>query len=359
MNQHYRAFGSLFFLLHQGKLLWLLNAPIIGRWFRRVLRISGESSSVGRRRIFRILPHAIFWGDGLRQKAEFRTHAKFSKRLYYAFRPLWWTLHAWDWAFADRWVPQLSFGFSTLTKYPNADGDGGQNTVDGTVARWSVDETWANIRTGAGNSPVSNVASSYPIRITASATTNKYAQLWRSIFLFDTSALTAGATISAAVLSLFGVNKTDGNVIAPDIDIYTSTPASNTALANGDYAQIGSTSQTGAPITYGNWSIVAYNDFTFDATGRGNVSKTGISKFGARNANYDVAGTNPSGVGWVSAANSRMGSYFADQTGTANDPKLVVTYLIQITPTVGSLSSSGVASLNDLGIFTPTEVNIQ
>jgi hypothetical protein len=115
LNNHWTAFGSLFFLLHQDRLLWLLNAPIIGRWFRWVLRISGESSSVGSLKIDRILPNAIFWWHGDKQVAEFRTHAKFSKRLYYAFRPLWWTLHAWDWAVGDRELfPELNAAIRNL-----------------------------------------------------------------------------------------------------------------------------------------------------------------------------------------------------------------------------------------------------
>jgi len=106
--------------------------------------------------------------------------------------------------------------------------------------------------------------------------------------------LTSSADISAAVLSLYGRNKTDDLSITPNVDIYTSAPASNTALANGDFDSLGSTSQTGSPITYADFSISGYNAFTFNSTGRGNISKTGISKFGSRNANYDVANSAPS-----------------------------------------------------------------
>ena len=320
MNTHWRAFGSLFFLLHQDKLLWLLNAPVIGRWFRYVLRISGESSSVGHRRITRILPHAIFWWHGNKQVAEFRTHAKFSKRLYYAFRPLWWTMHAWDWCVADRWVPELSFGFDTLTKYPDADPE--TNTVDGYCEQSGVDVSWATLTGGVGTYSLDTEAVGSIIKMTSSATSG-FESLRRSIYLFNTSALTSGASISAAVMSLYGSAKTDGFGCTPNIDIYTSAPASNTALAAGDYDSLGSTSQTGTPITYSGWSTAGYNDFTFDATGRGNISKTDISKFGARNENRDVANSSPT---WGSSLASGLSGYTADQTGTANDPKLVVTY---------------------------------
>jgi len=323
-NRHYRAFGSLFFLLHQGKLLWLLNAPIIGRWFRRILRISGESSSVGSRRIFRILPHAIFWWHGNKQIAEFRTHAKFSKRLYFAFRTLWWAMHAWDWCVADRWVPELSFGFSTLTKYPDADPE--TNTVDGYVAHTynlgsGVD--WAVLVAGVGTSAVDTALVDSGVLVRCDNVTDKYRQINRSIFLFNTAALTAYASISAAVMSISSNFKFDDGTLAPNVDIYTSAPASDTALAAGDFDSFGSESQTGSPISYASWSTAGYNDFTFNATGRGNISKTGISKFGARNQNYDVASSPPA---WTSTFKAYLDFYYAEQTGTTDDPKLVVTY---------------------------------
>lgn len=355
-DQYYSAFGSLFFLLHQGKLLWLLNAPIIGRWFRYVLRISGESSSVGRRRIFRILPHAIFWWDGPNQRAEFRTHAKFSKRLYYAFAPLWWMLHAWDWCVADRWVPQLSFGFDTLIKYPDPSG-GSPATCDGRAKQWYAAENtaWATIIAGAGQSATRNADDAY-IGILGGTTSAGWKQLIRGFFLFDTSAIGADATISATVLSLYGTSKGDGLSSGANIDIYTSAPASNTVIATGDFDSAGAVSQTGNPISYANFSAAGYNNFTFNATGRGNVSKTGISKFATRNANYDVAATAPP---WASAGDTWIAGYYADQAGTTTDPKLVVTYTLEeITPPVGSGLFTGIAPRNDRGIFVPTEVDI-
>jgi hypothetical protein len=318
-------FNKQFFLKHQGKLLWLLNTPVVCLWFRYVLRISGESSSVGRRRIFRIIPNAIFWLHGDKQVAEFRTHAKFSKRLYYAFAPLWWALHAWDWCVADRWVPELSFGFDTLTKYPYP-GDATPNTVDGYVDHaYSLGSgaSWATICAAAGTAANDTATSNSCMNIVSDNVSNQWIRVRRGIYLFDTSSITSGATISATVMSLYGVAKDDGLDIAADVDVYASSPGSDTALASGDFDSFGSISQTGSPISYASFSTAGYNDFTFNATGRGNVSKTGISKFGTRNANYDVAGSPPA---WANDTEIYIDAYFADQTGTANDPKLVVTY---------------------------------
>lgn len=343
---YYAAFGSLFFLLHQGKLLWLLNTPVIGLWFRWVLRISGESSSVGRRHITRILPHAIFWCLGDKQVAEFRTHAKFSKRLYYAFRPLWWTLHAWDWCVADRWVPELSFGFATLTKYPDADPE--TNTVDGYVEHdvgGASSISWDSLIAAAGNGSGDVDTTDVGIFIYCgnAGRDGTYAGLSRGIYLFDTSSLTSVAVISSAVLSLYGSSKSDEMSASPNIDIYTSAPASNTGLVSGDFDSLGSTSQTGSPITYAGYSTAGYNAFTFNSTGIGNVSKTGISKYGSRNANYDVAASGPS---WAADAILTLLAYAADNAGTSNDPKLVVTYAL------AAVTGTATASITEADIVT-------
>jgi len=359
-SQHHRALGSLFFLAHQEGLLWLLNAPVIGRWFRWVLRIHRDASSVGRRRIFRVIPNAIFWWQDGKQVAEFRTHAKFSKRLYYAFRPLWWALHAWDWLIADRLMPRLSFGFATLTAYPDADPE--TSTVDGfTIHAYSAGsgQSWSTLIAAVGSAAADADVANDWLDIKADTTSGNWQRLTRMIALFDTSSLTASAVISSAILSLYGAgaNKHDDLSSTPNLDVYLSAPASNTALAAGDFDSFGSTSQTGSPVTYTNLSTSAYVDWTFNATGRSGINTTGISKYGFRNANYDVAALSPT---WVSGVSSQWDAYCADQTGTTNDPKLVVTYTasVSITPPIGSLSSSGVASRNDRGIFTPTEVNI-
>jgi len=333
---HYLAFNHAWFREHQALLLWALNTPILGRAIRIALRLDMSDVWMPRgTKIQAIGPnyYTVRLSDG-QLRSDFRTHWKYSKRLYYAWKPIWWTMHAWDAAFADAWAPRLAFGFSTLEVYPDPDPE--TTTVDGRMARFNVTETWATIIAGAGGFSEGGVVSDDGVSITASGTADRWRFLFRSIFLFNTSALGSGASITAAVLSLKGSAKTDALSATPDIDIYTSSPASNTAIVNGDFSQVGSVSQTGSPSTYAGWSVSDYNAFTFDATGRGNISLTGVSKFGARNANYDVAGSTPP---YVQDAQSAFRLTFADQTGTASDPKLVVTYSAAASP-----EGSGVAA---------------
>lgn len=369
------AFTEDWFKKHQAVLLWLLNTPVIKIWFRWAMRIRKHDCPLGTK-IKEIAPNRYTIDAGMRffkrsallktmsqdkrrnraqrrhaeimlkrvergiepdreyllpaVTTDFRTHNKYGKRVYYALKPFWWMLHYWDEIFADKYVPEYSFGFDTLTAYPDAHPE--TTTVDGYIKRDVASESWATIHDSTGNEVDDTSTVLTVIRITGDSASNMWEAIARSIFLFNTASIDDAATISAAVLSLYGFGKTDGLSATPNIDIYTSTPASNTALANGDYLQIGTTSQTGTPVTYSGWSTSAYNAFTFNGTGIGNVSKTSVSKFGARNANYDVANTPPT---WSSAA-SFMQCYFADESGTTNDPKLVVTYSTSIDVTVAS-----------------------
>ena len=321
-----QVFSKEWFDKYQKTLCWLANNRYTKRWFRYVLRIHSYDCPLNVN-INRIEPNA-FWfgavkkGEAVEVKADFRTHNKFSKRLYFAFKPMWWAFHAWDWLVADRFVPALSFGFSTLTAYPVPG-----TTVDGYVGRFASATSWASITGGAGNEYDYTSANTEYVGFNIDNPNNLFLEVVRCIFLFNTSSLTSGATISAAIMSLYGSGKNNGTTLTTgNIDIYTSSPASNTVLANSDYANLGATSQTGSPITYTAFSTSGYNDFTFNATGRGNVSKTDVSKFGARNAIWDANGVAPpfgtAGSSW------NISGYYSDQSGTSQDPKLVVTYTV-------------------------------
>ena len=137
----------------------------------------------------------------------------------------------------------------------------------------------------------------------------------RSFFLFDTSALPDTDTISSASFSVYGTAKSDVGSKNPTIILYATTPSSNTAPVSADYLQFGSTDLSDS-IAYAAFSTTAYNDLTLNATGIAAISKTGVSKFG---------------LDWANPANttndaSSVSGYYADQTGTANDPKLVVVH---------------------------------
>ena len=305
-----------------------------------------------KKKISKITPYSVAQYDGLIWKPKkkglrhqytehFFVRNEYARKLYFYLYPLWLAMHIWDWFAADHFqiAPKLNFGFSTLTKNPASIGT--DNPVDGFVARQSVIELIGDIRSGAGNySSVGRLDTiDAAVYIKFDGSSNGYWNaLKRFICCFDTSSLTSGATISAAVLSLYGFGKADPTTaITPNVDIYAATPANTNALADSDYGQIGATSQTGSPIPYASFATSAYNAFTFNATGIGNVSKTGISKFGTRNANYDVANSAPT---WSAGSGHYM---TVNASGEAsNKPKLVVTYTTPVAPTVTTQAVSDI-----------------
>jgi hypothetical protein len=308
------VFDAAWFTRHQATLLRLLATPLIGRWFRWVLGI--RPSDVGHRgRIVRLDPHAYTVAnlDGT-LTTDFRTHAKYAKRLYFAFRPLWWTLHAWD-LLVDPWLPRVSFGFAVLTAFPDP-GNSGPSTCDGLCKRFTEAEAWSTIRNGVGNGAdtTSQTAMAY---VYSSYNPGTYREIWRAATLFNTSSLGA-AFITSASVSLYAVSITNQFLDSPTYDACASAPASNTNLVSSDYQTFGTTS-FGSLAGSG---INVYYTCALNGSGVSNIAKTGISKFGFR-VSWDRTGVEPT---WADSKQAYFSFQTADYTGTAQDPKLDVTY---------------------------------
>ena len=315
------VFSGAWFARHQRALLWLLAAPVLGRWFKWVLCI--RPHDVGYRgRIVQLLPHAyvVDNGDGTRT-GDFRTHEKFGKRLYYAFRPLWWSLHAWDALIANPLVPALNAGFDTLTVYP--DPGTGATTCDGVIWRNGVDESFATIRAGAGNGVVTGGAEDQLAYLAASTTSNQFAQMWRGFVGFDTSALTSSAAVSAAGLSLWVTAAQNGLGAGGNAHVAGATPATANTLSTSDFGNVQRTSF--GSVSVGGITTGTYTEWSLNATGRAAVSTTGVTNLSLQ-TEHDLNGT--FGGTWSSGTLVQVQAYHADQTGSANDPKFVVTYTV-------------------------------
>lgn len=301
------AFDRAWFARHQRALLWLLRF----RLFRWCLRIETDQ------RIVRILPHSYtVWLGGDRFCADFRTHWKYSKRIYYAFRPLWLVLHFWDWLLADRFAPRLSFGFASLTTWPEP--GNGTTTCDASVQRSGSSGTWAALRDGAGTAAWSN-NSSGGVYFLASSSSNQWASLYREIQSYDCSSL-AGAMITGATLSLYGESKDDGQGWLPTLQIYGATPAAKNTATASDFSQIDTTARCDIAITFAAWSTSAYNSFALNSSGLALVAPAVIS-IGLREAKYDAANSPPT---WANLGSVSFYWKAADVAGTSSDPKLVV-----------------------------------
>ena len=213
------------------------------------------------------------------------------------------------------------------TFYPDADVE--TTSVDGHLQSLSTgnvlsSDAWNNARSGASPSVFdAAVTNSIHTRITIVPRTGNYiGQIDRSFLLYDTSSLTVNATISSATLSIYITAKNNTNNSGNDtLNIVTTTPASNTTLATGDWGNVGTTLQASA-VDLSVLTTTAYNNFSLNSTGLVNISKTGVTKFGLR-MGEDINNVQPADDTQNSVTYSA-----AEEAGTSQDPKLEVTYTV-------------------------------
>jgi len=220
----------------------------------------------------------------------------------------------------DRLFGNVAYA-DTDTFYPDANPE--TSSMDGNVRRIVVaGEAWSSIRTGAGTNYDDTSNLDYVFYIDSDTDTDEWNRNDRAMFLFDTSSLDDDVTIDSATLSIYGESKNDNLSITPNVNVVSANPASNTAIEASDYVDFGSTVFSTA-IAYADISTSGYNDFALNASGLSNISKTGISKFGILNQNYDIDNSGPS---WSSNVVSNFRVQMAETTGTSQDPKLVIVY---------------------------------
>ena len=355
-NMKRYAFDKIWFQDNQKWLLKLLNNPFTKRWFRYVLRIRKDDCKLSEK-ISAIEPNnyrvdlGLKWTkkEGVRHyyRADFRTHNKYSKRIYHAFYFIWLAMHTWDTLFANRYAPQLNLGFDTLTVYPDASPE--TTSVDGYTVRdvSGTPETWSDLRAGSANGAVDNDANIY-IGIFAKDASGEYYLLRRGIFLFDTSSLDSGATISSTVFSLY-ITSSGNQLGASGVGVVSSNPASNTAVATGDHTSLGTT-RYATDLAFASMASSQYNDITLNSSGISAIAKDGITKLGVR-IDLDLDNTTPT---WGSYKATEFNVRGAEQTGTSADPKLVVTYTVVSGPanvkTYKGLAAASVKSCKGLAI---------
>lgn len=234
-----------------------------------------------------------------------------------------------------------------LTFYPS---------IDGYCAHQDGEPglTWAAMRGGVGNYQ-NSTSNHYDVSYFQSKpTTNYWSYMTRGILTFDVSAVPSGATITAAILTVHGLTKEDSLGISPTLNIYEASPASTSALANGDFDSLGTTPLCDTAITYSGFATgggytVAPNNFTINAAGitliESAIVGSGFISIGLRNVNYDVDNVAPA---WSAIKITGMGITSINHNYVPRHPKLVVTF----TGTVGYGSD---VTFTTIGTTFPTE----
>jgi hypothetical protein len=235
-------------------------------------------------------------------------------------------MHAWDMAIANRLNESLNLGFDTLTKYPDASSGG--TTVDGSILALGFRRSFSDIRAGGTSKLVQKANSVVEVSLYADDTSNTYNAMGRGLMTFDTSSIGSSKVVDTATLSVYGTSKANGLGSAA-FHISTATPAASNNIEGTDWPNFYSDCGN---VSYASYTT-SYNDVTLNATGEANVNMAGISRFGAR-LSWDQA--NSFTGSWATYAESKFLFYSADQAGTSNDPKLVVTYHTSHNKTIDS-----------------------
>lgn len=217
--------------------------------------------------------------------------------------------------FSDTNIIPGKIGNTTSTFYPSLDG----------FARYlTPDTTFAGAIAANGNSSNSAAATLEFVRISTGASSTAFDLNARTFYVFDTSAIPDGDTISSATFSVYSYAKANEFTAVPDMTIAGATLASDAAIANSDYEGTASntTKYTDTDISYASWVTAAYNNFALNATGIAAISKTGNTRIGGRNTADGFGGTTPTAA--AGGREYQVDTYSVDQTGTSTDPTLVV-----------------------------------
>ena len=152
---------------------------------------------------------------------------------------------------------------------------------------------------------------------------------------FNTSSIPASATINSATTSVYVSAKqnaeNDGNDF---ISVVQTSQASETSLATSDWSAIGITEgvDSGQRKDITSISTGAYLDFTLNSTGRGWIKKSGESPNCGSTNGYTCLGLREGHDLLNDAPTTANGNgnqitvYYAERTGTSEDPKLEVNY---------------------------------
>ncbi len=224
---------------------------------------------------------------------------------------------------------------TTFTGSPDASPE--TSTVDGIAQRTSVDETWATIRGGNGNSsPDSGTTIVSGIR--ASTTTDQFQRFSRAAILVDTSSIPDTDSIDSGKLETWGTNVNDEFAESASSALVESSLASPTTVADADYQNgFGNTTRLASDIAHSaiNTDTTA-NAHTLNAAGLAHINVTGVTQFALQSV-FDVDNAEPT---WGNDDKALYTFHSAEQTG-GEIPLLTVEHSAAAGRIMSSLAAAG------------------
>ena len=154
------------------------------------------------------------------------------------------------------------------------------STGDGYISR--KDSLWSGVRDGtAGNDLLNSTDTLYNYAIQLIRVNDVDYRICRVFLFFDTSSVSSKP--SSAVLKVYVTRTSPQPVCA-----LKSTISGTTV---NDYAQYNDFS--GNEYGHATWTLGAYRSITFNATGQGDISLTGVTKICCRDYTHDYLDVNP------------------------------------------------------------------
>lgn len=201
---------------------------------------------------------------------------------------------------------------------------GSATDSDGCASQWSL-------VTGTIASSTGTTMKIYTSdRVALSCTANRD----RVFIPFDTSAITAGSSITAVTLSVWPTVKVNNDNDTIDyLTVVSTSQADHTTLASSDWGSVGAEGvDSGQRKDITSLTTGAYTTFTLNATGRGFVKTSGQSSSCSATTGITCLGImeghdfeNSVPISNNAAGNSVTLST-SENTGTTQDPQLSVTY---------------------------------
>ena len=216
-----------------------------------------------------------------------------------------------------------SVGQTTSTFFPAS---GANDPVDGDTSRGIQNENWATFRAAVGLA-ADDTSSPRQIMggLTSAASSPNWRTMVRGIITFNTSAIPDTDEVDSAIFSFWAESVVDNATLNQGVTLSVSNPASASAVAIDDYVLPGNWGSTefATRIDIGSVTTGAYNDMTLNSSGEANINISGNSNFGGRiSADFDdIEASHPG-----SQQDALVQVSTADNSGTTQDPKLVVVH---------------------------------
>jgi len=200
------------------------------------------------------------------------------------------------------------------------------NASDGNAYRAVHNATFTDLRDGAGNG-VDTTGSTLAAYVQSDLTTNTYYRVYRTALIFDTSGLPDDAVISSAIV---GVYRFSNYVTLGDTGLNIVNFTVEGTIDAADYDNFGSlrfsTDQNASTIL-----TAKYYNFSLNAAGIANISKTGNSGFGSR-FGFDIDNLSPE---WASGGSKYAGAAWRPADYVVYPTFIEITYTVPTpTPTI-------------------------